>query len=310
MANRAALGVPRGVAPGDMLGVFAPSSPFQDERFERGLTALRALGYGVHVHPQVHRRHGFLAGTDAERLAAFHELLADDAIAGVIAARGGYGLHRIIAEVDADLVRRSRKPIVGFSDITALHGVIQARAGLVSIHGPVVTQLGTLPEADRARLVQVLAGAWDGLTYHADRPAISGGRATGTLVGGCLAVLVAMVGTPHLFVPDDAILLLEDVGEAPYRIDRMLTHLRLAGVLGGVRAVALGDFAECDPPRPGEQTVDEVLAERLGDLGVPVLAGLPIGHGPRNHAIPLGARATVDAEARTLTVARPLAEAG
>lgn len=287
--------------PGARLGVFAPSSPFDGSRLERGLVRLAGLGLEPVLHPQVTERQGFLAGPDAHRARAIHELLAGDDVGGLIAARGGYGAHRILRDLDPALIRSAGKMIVGFSDVCAIHAVAQ-KAGLISIHGPVVTQLGDLGDRDLAVLARVLAGDWQGLEYSADRPAITPGRATGRLAGGCLSVIVPLVGTDLLFFPDDVILLLEDVGEAPYRIDRMLTHLHLAGLLGRTRGIVLGDFAGCASPRAGEQSIEEVLAERLGGLGVPVLAGLPFGHGARNHAVPLGARVTLDASAGVLRV--------
>jgi muramoyltetrapeptide carboxypeptidase len=295
---------PKTVATGS-IGVFAPSSPFTDERFNKGISALEGLGFSVRVHPQAREKLGFLAGTDAARVAALHELLADDSIDAIFAARGGYGMHRIADKVDYGLIARARKPIVGFSDVCALHAGVQRYSELISIHGPVVTQLGELGEADRRALKDALSSPDRGLRYQADGPAITGGKASGTLTGGCLAVIVALVGTPYLFLPEDAILLLEDVGEATYRIDRMLTHLHLAGVLRAVRGVALGDFIDCNPQRDGEQSIHDVLSERLGRLGVPVLAGLPFGHGRRNQAIPLGAKVTLDADRGTLSVDGP-----
>jgi muramoyltetrapeptide carboxypeptidase len=292
---------PRGFTAGT-IGVFAPSSPFTDERFARGLMALESLGFEVKVHPQTHDTRGFLAGTDEARTQALHDLLKDSAVGAIVAARGGYGVHRIIDRVEYDLVKRSRKPIVGFSDICALHSAIQKHAGLISIHGPVVTQLGELADRDRAAFVRALSGDLAGMRYQSDRDPIKGGKATGTLIGGCLAVMVPLVGSPYLFLPKDPILLLEDVGEMPYRVDRMLTHLHLAGILKKLRGVVLGDFVNCEAQKSGEQTIDEVLAERLEDLGVPVLGGFPFGHGKRNEAVPLGAKVTLDADAKTLTV--------
>ncbi len=292
---------PRSVSHGTF-GVFAPSSPFTDERFAKGIAALENLGFKVRVHPQTHEKRGFLAGTDDARLAALHDLLEDDRVDAIIAARGGYGMHRIVDRVDYALVKRAQKPIVGFSDVCALHSAILKHSGLIAIHGPVITQLGELHDRDRDVFVRVLAGESKGLTYEADKDPIRRGKASGTLIGGCLAVLVPLVGSPYLHLPKDAILLLEDVGEAPYRIDRMLTHLHLAGVLERLRGVVLGDFTNCDAPRDGEQTIDDVLRDRFEDLGVPVLGGFPFGHGKRNHAIPLGAKATLDADARTLTI--------
>ncbi len=289
----------RAIPAGGTIGVFAPSSPFPPERFDRGLAILRGLGFQVVVHPQAEHRRGFLAGDDADRASAFGALLEDDRIDAVMAARGGYGAHRWIDRFDFSRALGPAKPVIGFSDVIAVHACLQ-RAGLRSIHGPVVTQLGDLPEAEHRHLARLLT-APEPMTLKA-QVTIRGGRAQGPLVGGCLSVIAPMVGTPYLFVPEGAILLLEDVSEAPYRIDRMLTHLRLAGVLARVAGVAVGDMVGCQPPRDGEQSVEDVLAERLGDLGVPAVRGLPFGHGRTNLALPLGADAVLDADAGTLFV--------
>lgn len=286
------------------VGVFAPSSPFPPERLAAGLAALEALGFDARVHPSAHQTLGYLAGDDATRLASFHALLDDPEIDVLWAVRGGYGLHRLVDRLDPARVAAAGKPIVGFSDVCALHAVAQ-RGGLISVHGPVVTQLGELPPEAGARALEVLGGAWDGLRYDSESGPLSGGVARGRLIGGCLSVIVPLLGTPYLPPLDGAILLLEDVGEATYRVDRLLTHLRLAGVLHRVAGVALGEFVGCAPRKDGEPTVEEVLAERLGDLGVPVLMGLPFGHGRKNLAVPLGARVELDCERGRLTVLGP-----
>ena len=283
----------RPVPPHGTLGVFAPSSPFDPARFEAGLEILRGLGYRLHLHPQARARTGFLAGDDASRARALFELMEDPSVDGIIAARGGYGAHRLLFDFDAARAAAPRKPLVGFSDVVVLHQIFQ-RAGLRSVHGPVVTQLADLGPSDHAHLVKVLEGPTEPLALAADGPVLVAGRATGPLVGGCLAVLAALVGTPYLFVPQGSILLLEDVSEVPYRLDRMLTHLRLAGVLDRVAGVALGDFKDCRAPRAGDPEAVDVLEERLAPLGIPVLAGLPVGHGARNRAVPLGANVTLD----------------
>lgn len=282
-----------------MLGVFAPSSPVDPSRLEAGLEVLRGLGYRVHLHPQVREHTGFLAGSDASRAKALFELLENPAVDGIIAARGGYGAHRLLSDFDALRAATARKPLVGFSDVVVLHHALQG-AGLTSVHGPVVTQLADLDPSDHAHLAKVLGGSTEPFALTADGPELVPGRATGPLVGGCLAVIAALVGTPHLFVPRGSILLLEDVGEAPYRLDRMLTHLRLSGVFDRVAGVALGDFADCRAPPSGGPGAAEVLEERLAPLGVPVLAGFPVGHGTRNRALPLGRNATLDTSAGQL----------
>jgi muramoyltetrapeptide carboxypeptidase len=284
------------------IGVFAPASPFPEARYAAGLEVLTTLGAPIVEAPSLRARRGYLAGSDAERLADLHALLEDPAVGALWAARGGYGVHRLLESLDAERLVAAGKPIVGFSDLTALHAVAQ-RGGLMSIHGPVITQLGELGvEAARDSLT-LLSPTPQPLELVADGPCVAPGRAEGPLLGGCLSVLAPLVGTPHLPPLGGAILLLEDVAESTYRIDRLLTGLRLAGLLGRVAGVALGDFWACRPRSDDEPEVGAVLAERLGDLGVPVLAGLPIGHGPRNRAVPLGARAVLDADARRLTIA-------
>jgi muramoyltetrapeptide carboxypeptidase len=289
----------RPVPRGGTIGVFAPSSPFPEDRFAAGLAILEGLGYRVHVHPQARSRTGYLAGTDRARAAAFRDLLDDPSIDAVMAARGGYGAHRWLEEAAFDRAREVRKPVVGFSDMTAIHAGIGC-AGLRSIHGPVVTQLGDLPRADDAHLVDLLSSS--GPIVLEGEEAIASGRAEGMLVGGNLSVLVPLVGTRFEHIPDGSILLIEDVQEAPYRIDRMLTHLRLAGRFARVAGVAVGEMVGCLAPREGEPTVEEVLRDRLGDLGVPVVRGLPFGHGRKNLGLPLGSRAILDAGKKELRV--------
>lgn len=259
------------------------------------------MGFRVKVPPAARASRGYLAGEDAHRLAAFQALLEDPEVDVLMAARGGYGLHRIIDQIDPERVARAAKPIVGFSDITALHLLCQ-KAGFSTIHGPVITQLGELPEEAKSALGLALAGRSSELVYRASGPSIQPGTARGPLIGGCLSVIAPLVGTPFLPSFDGAILLLEDVGEATYRIDRLLTHLHLAGVFRAVAGIALGEFIGCEPRRPEEQSLTEVFADRFLDLPVPVLSGLPFGHGRNNLAVPLGATVVLDADAQTLRV--------
>lgn len=283
------------------LGVFAPSGPVPLDRFEAGCEVLTRLGFTLQIHPQTYLRDGYLAGSDAARLAAFWDLAEDPEVGAIIAARGGYGAHRWVDQLDLNRLARTRATLVGFSDVCALHAAYQ-RAGLESVHGPVVTQLADLGPKDHAHLATLLRSPQTGFTLSSEGPALSPGRCEGPLVGGCLAVLTPLVGSPLLYVPDGAILLLEDVGELTYRVDRALTHLHLAGVLQRVAGVALGDFVGCEAARPHEPDIMDVLRERLFGLGVPVLAGLPFGHGAQNRALTLGRRAMLDTETRRLDV--------
>lgn len=291
----------RAVPPGGTLGVFAGSGPFDSARLAAGWARLEARGFRLVSAPDLDARHGFLAGPDAARVRGLEALLARSDVDALIAARGGYGLTRILARLDPAAFRAAAKPVIGFSDVTALHALLVG-AGLEVIHGPVLTQLAELGDPDVDGLCQRLLGA-PGPRISADGPTLRSGRAEGRLFGGNLAVLAALLGTPFLRPPPEGfLLLLEDVGEKTYRLDRLLTQLRSSGFLANARGIVLGDFHRCDPAQEGHPTASEVLEERLGDLGIPVLAGLPIGHGSRNRAVPLGRRARLDADAGLLEV--------
>jgi muramoyltetrapeptide carboxypeptidase len=283
-----------------VIGVFAPSSPFPEARYLRGRELLQKLGYTIKEPEGLRHQHGYLAGNDAHRVQILHDLVEDEDIDIIWAARGGYGLHRILDQIDISKLKHCNKTFVGFSDICALHALLQSKAGLISIHGPVLTQLGDLQASDIARLQSVLQQEWAASRYESDGHGIVDGVAEGVLVGGCLSVIVPLIGTTFMPPLNDSILLLEDVGETCYRIDRMLTHLRLAGVFDLVAGVALGDFHACEPRNASEPSVHEVLTDILGSLEVPVLSGLPIGHGPRNAAIPLGHIVRLDATQKFL----------
>ena len=284
------------LAPGARVAVIAPASSFDRASFESGL-ALIGARYEVHYRPGIFERHRYLAGSDSRRLEELTDALLDPAIRGVFCARGGYGATRLLARLAA--VRSAApKPLVGFSDITALHLWLQSR-GVVSIHGPVLTQLGRLPAETLQRLFHLLESS-------APPPALSAsdtyvpGVAEGPLLGGTLSVVTRLLGTPYMPSLEGAILLLEDVGERPYRLDRMWTHLELAGVLGQVRGIALGSFTNCEE-KDADYSAADLLRELAEASGLPCAAGFPIGHGAANEPVPLGARVRLDAGARSLT---------
>jgi len=278
--------------PRDRVAIVAPAGPVPREAFAAGRKILEERYTLVHDQ-RLFDRDGFLAGSDEARFAELDRALSDPAIRAIVCARGGYGLMRILPQLDARKLQADPKWIVGFSDVTALHAWA-LRAGVESIHGPVVTQLGALPADDAQALTALLetgqAAPLDGL-----RP-IREGRAEGPLVGGNLELITRLVGTPWSMNLDGAILVLEEVGERPYRVDRQLTQLELSGALSRVAGVVLGDFTDC-VERDGSSTVEAVLGERLARLDVPVFAGAPIGHGKRNRAVLLGAPAILEAGA-------------
>lgn len=279
------------LSPGGRLSVVAPSGPFDAAKFEAGLGVLRRR-YLPEVMPEASARHRYLAGTDAQRLAGLQRALDDEAVKTVVAARGGYGAMRLLASLSVS------RPVtlLGFSDITALHLAWQAK-GFRSVHGPVVTQLGAQPEDVVQRTFELLEGRAVGSLRGTDT--VRAGRAEGPLIGGNLSLLASLVGTRWLPSLAGAVLLLEDVGERPYRLDRMFTHLVLSGALNGVAAIVLGEFTDCEE-KDATFSSAEVLSELTGALGVPVLAGLPIGHGAVNQPVVLGAQVRVDAGAKTL----------
>ncbi len=297
---------PLRLGPGARVAVIAPSSPFDVAAFEVGVARLRTR-YDVTFRDDLLSKSGYFAGDDARRHAELDAALADPDVRAIVAARGGYGAARLLARLDVAAVRAARKLLVGFSDVTALHA-LWARAGVRSLHATMVCGLGADGRTDRE------LARWIGAAEGEIPPEIRGlqpltravRRATGPLLGGNLAVLAALVGTPHLPPLDGAVLFLEDVGERPYRVDRMLTHLRLAGVLERVAAVVLGTFTDAAPGRDGV-TVDDAIAGCLAGLDVPVLAGVPAGHVADNLELPLGARVVVDPEAGTLTFTEGLA---
>jgi muramoyltetrapeptide carboxypeptidase len=292
---------PARLHPGDVVRVIAPSGPVFADAFAAGAAVLSAR-YQLRYDPAVlFASDGFLAGSDDRRLASVIEALRDPETRAVFMGRGGHGLLRIASRLDLDLLRSHAKPIVGFSDGTVLLAQA-ARAGIAAIHGPVVTQLGRLPDEDKTALFALLETA-------EPQPLLSGleclrpGTAHGPLLGGNLEVFSRLLGTPLLPDLDGAILFLEEVGERPYRIDRLLTHLELAGVFAAVSGVVVGELVACEEPpesRMASPSAIEVVRERLGRLGIPVALGARIGHGARNLALPYGVRANLDAQAGTL----------
>jgi len=296
---------PAALREGDRVRVVAPGGPPDPERLDRGVRMLRGWGLTVEVAPHVHDRWGYLAGRDADRLADLNAALRDPGVRGVFAARGGYGCQRIVDGVDTAAARRDPKVVVGFSDITALHGKLWRDAQLATFYGPMINwnDTRTGPESEQSLRNAVMTTA--PITITRDPAELSAavevpGKATGRLLGGTLTMLDTSVGAGDFPDLAGAILLIEDVDEAPYSYDRMLTHLRRVGALRKIAGVAIGQLVNAGIP--GELDAPAVLRDRLGDLKVPVLGGLRIGHGPGQLTVPLGVQATIDTGAGTLTV--------
>lgn len=308
---------PRALRPGDTIAVVAPAGPPHPERLQAGTALLRSWGFTVRLMPSTEIGRGYLAGeSDQAKGEELSACFADPTVAGVICARGGYGSMRILPFVDWEVVRRHPKFFCGYSDITSLHLALRRETGLVTFHGPIAERQGDEPDglhpwtAAGLRAAMTSREPLGAIAPPPDAPALTvirDGVATGPLVGGNLTLVAALVGTRWQLDARDCILLLEDTNEAPYRVDRMLTTLRLAGILDGVRGVVFGDSPTCDcpPEEPRNFPLRVVLADRLGDLGIPVVYGFPCGHTRFRATLPLGLPATLDTGAGTLTVLEP-----
>jgi muramoyltetrapeptide carboxypeptidase len=287
----------RALRPGESVAVIAPAGPFDRESFEAGV-AVVAERYRVQYDPGIFLRHRYLAGDDHRRLAELNHALADHSIRGIFCARGGYGTMRLLQKLQPQGSAKLAKPLVGFSDITALHQWRQSQ-GIVSIHGPVLTQLGRLGRPTSERLFSLLESNAPAKPLHGTTSFVEG-TAEGPLLGGNLSVFTRLLGTPFMPALDGAVLLLEDVGERPYRLDRMWTHLELAGVFRKVSGIALGSFTHCEE-RDATYSSQEVLRELAVATGLPCAIGFPIGHGDINEPVALGVRVRLDATTAQLT---------
>ncbi|MBI9077925.1 MAG: LD-carboxypeptidase [Desulfatibacillum sp.] len=281
--------------PGDTVGIVAPASCFDTDLFEKGVKNLQAQGFNVHTPQAAYRREGYLAGTDQDRAESFQDLWRDPQIKAVVCSRGGYGTLRLLPLLDYDRLARTPKIFVGYSDITGLMETLMTRCGFPVFHGPVITGLGRHP-SHALSLAQCLRGNLPKIWAPEHPSVIVPGKAQGFLAGGNLTTLCHLAGTQ--FQPDYSgkILFLEDVGEAPYRIDRMLVHLRLCGMLNNVRGIILGSFYNCG--EDGE--IKRVMADCLGGLGCPILGEFPAGHGAENQTFPLGVPVSLDTELASL----------
>lgn len=315
---------PRALKKGDTVALIRPASPsYEYAANEVAADVARSFGLVPKLMPNAGKKTHYLAGTDAERAADLNAAFADPGVGAVWCIGGGYGTSRIVPYLDYEAIRRNPKPFIGYSDITGTLNAIHRLTGLVTFHGPLAMGMS---EYAAAAFRKVVMEGYSGRIADPPPPdpregaagenhrvfRLAPGRARGRLVGGNISVFSTLVGTP--FEPElkGRILFLEEVEEDPYRIDRWLTQFLLSGKLAGLAGVALGTFSKCAPAdfKPGYAglgtwTWQEVCADRLGKLGIPVLAGLCFGHVPENFTLPLGATAELDAEAGTLTLLEP-----
>lgn len=282
---------------GDTLGIAAPASPFDPEAFKAGVRVLESLGFGVRIPEEIFKKQGYHAGSEAERATLLMALFRDDSIRAILCARGGFGSMKLLPLLDFETIARHPKVLVGFSDISALLLAVLRKSGLVTFHGPLVTTLARAGRRTVSALFQAVSSP-EPMVINASRPVeLFPGKASGPVVGGNLTTLVHLTGTPYAPDLKGCLLFLEDRGEAPYRIDRMMSHLYLSGHLDGIKGVILGSFQDCGSLEQIHAVMSQVFEER----SIPVLGGMDLGHGKENVTVPLGLQATLDTAQATLT---------
>jgi muramoyltetrapeptide carboxypeptidase len=280
---------------GDLVGVAAPSARFDKTRLDQGIRCLKQMGFQVRVPGKIFQEKRYLAGEDYCRAGVINQLTADPDVQAIVCARGGFGAMRTLAHLDWDLIRDHPKLFVGFSDATALLTGVMQNSGVGVIHGPNLTSLADAGARTRASFFAAVTGNMASVTV-ADGICLKPGRATGVLTGGNLSTLTHLVGTR--FAPDfaNAVVFFEDVGEQAYKIDRMLSQMKMAGLFDTVCGVVAGSFEQCDLP----QYLPDIFDDIFGEYHVPVLMGLAAGHGATNLSLALGRRVCLDAGARQL----------
>ncbi len=295
---------PHRLKAGDTIGIVAPAGPFDREVFEQGMAAIRRMGFATEIDERIFCRQGYLAGTDAARAAQFNAMVANNKVQAVMAARGGYGALRMLESLDFETIRNRARAFIGFSDMTALHRAIFLRSGLATFHGPMVTTLARCDEDSRLSWYRALTERIAPPIDLAGGRVLKPGVAQGMLTGGNLATLCHLTGTSIGRGFQGQILLLEDIGEATYRIDRMLTQMKMAGLFDGLAGVVLGSFEDCGS---GDE-IDALVLEVFADRPIPIVAGAPVGHGRVNWTLPLGLSVRLDTGKGVLEFVEPTFE--
>lgn len=292
--------LPESLRPGDAIGIAAPAGSFDADQFRRGIKVIEALGFKTVIPGGLFEQRRYLAGSDEHRAGILNGLFADNAVKAIMCARGGFGSLKLLSLLDYAAIRNNPKIFAGFSDITALLSVIGEKTGLVTFHAPVITSLADAGEKTTAALASAFMSV-EAIEITIEAGAIiAPGLASGAVRGGNLAALCQLVGTPYQPNFRESILLLEDVNEPAYRIDRMLSQMRLAGCLEGVAGILLGRFDRCGDI----QEIYDVIRDGFTD-SIPILAGLPVGHNGENLPLPLGLTATLDADRARLRYHSP-----
>lgn len=290
--------IPPRLEKGDTIGIAAPAGPVDAADLDAGLGLLKQAGYKVQMASHVQDKQGYLAGTDPDRLADLHTFFRDRKIKAVFFTRGGYGTLRLLDRLDYALIQKNPKIVAGYSDITALLMAIYVQTGLITFYGPMLRGLDQNNNANWLSLRRLITS--DGpleMDLKGCR-VLAPGKGTGPLIGGNLSMMCHLAGTPFSPSLEKAILFLEDTGEPVYRVDRMLTHLKLTGRLNRLNGVVAGRFKDCGPA----SEISRLFSDQFSPLGIPLISEFPIGHGPQNLALPLGPIADLDTQRMTMTV--------
>ena len=280
------------------MGVIAPAGPVAPSEIQPGIKLLESFGYKVIISPHVYQRQGYLAGNDETRLQDLNAMLENQDVKVIFCARGGYGTLRLLEKIDFDLIRMNPKIIVGYSDITALLLAIYKKTGLVTFHGTMIKELSKNRKRNLASFLDFVSSDKMGKVDLANGITLVPGRGEGTLLGGNLSLICHLVGTPFMPSLKKSILFVEEKEEPLYRIDRMMTHLRLSGHLKGLVGLIAGTFEGCG----SISSINGVLKDTVSDLKIPLLSGLPVGHGLENICLPIGVQAFLDTEAMILSI--------
>jgi muramoyltetrapeptide carboxypeptidase len=282
--------------PNQTVGIIAPASPVNQSEISEGLTLLESFPLKIKQGEHIFDHLNYLAGSDNDRVSDLHQMFSDPEVKAILSTRGGYGSTRLLNDIDFDLIRKNPKIIVGFSDLTALLLALFNKSGLITIHGPTLSDLPK--NKNWPNLSKLITTSHRPQVFFKQGKIIRDGKASGVLLGGNLSTLCSLLGTPFLPSFEGVILFLEEKGESPYKLDRMLTQLLLSGRLNRLSALIIGQIEDC-----GEmEIINSMLQERLGRLTIPVVTGLPVGHGNENISLPLGLPAVLDTERMLLTI--------
>ncbi len=293
---------PPALQEGDTIGIISPASPMIRERLEKGIAYLKNRGFSVLLGKHVFDQRGYLAGADEVRVEDLHAMIANQDVKAIISSRGGYGTPRLLPFLDYQLIRKNPKILVGYSDLTSLQLAIYSQTGLVTYSGPMVAVemgKGMDPFTEEHFWPHLMAGqSYPEYPSVPDSPLVRvhSGKARGRLLGGCLSMINPILGTPYQPDFEGAILILEDVGEEPYRVDRYLSQFRSAGIFQQVAGIIFSQFVDCEPGDSPSLTVDEVIEDYTHDLSIPIVKNFLYGHVDRKFTIPIGARVELDAD--------------